>query len=703
MKTILLTDDKIHPEWLLFTPFFYHHQASGQLVLLSFSGWENSEGLSQRILEEIRTNGEEMWQLIVIESMQAPLQEKDRLTCRLAMLRTEVVEKLQQQEAGPENVTVFLLDYIHRNGETEEKDPETLKMLALDQHGCVPAHLLESDEYLCWTDADFAALDAAWGQPVELSTAGPRQKPVPAIRKEIAAKKSNVLQEVEGRISQIRKQRPGQDFYDMDAFCQEFSDRITEETELPLKESIAEFLPSHLAAQLLSRYASQQSELKEAGVIRQEISSHSKKQRYQSWLEVIFFIDLGVENPQVLQSVPKEQVNSFDSEVDQRYLQKMLLTYEASLRSMSEQIETELLQDHSFHVQKFEKTKEFISISNEKTQEDIKEMITASKLKEDLDIRSLDRLKERYDDWIEVKEKEMEISANERLRSLKVSRRKALTTQSEEVELYNYIETLNQLEEEQKLEMEIHTPPPAVEKAAWGEFVEKERFHLQERLKAIPSRKKVVITTLLVWAGITGPLLTNISGWPGGETWPEWALPILTTGAVVYLSILGLHRLDKPVKDTFKDIENEIEMLEQQQTDRHSKTALYLNDYFQLERLKKIKKEVHTSLFVNQRKNMLLRYHLRKTKEALNGFEHLRSFIIEEPGGEKGPLVNASLEIEKDEMNNILFSPVKCMKIEAGNAQDTEITIGKIKKRIHTNHFPIFKRLILDKDQVGKI
>ena len=703
MKTILLTDKHIHPDWKLFQPFFYHHQESGSLSVLPAHSWEDSGWISRKILEEIQAVGEEEWQLIVVESMEAPLDEATRLAPRLAALKKNVLEKLSAKEAGPSAVTVIVLDYLHKNGEPGEHDLKTLRMLALDEYGFVPEKLQEEGAPPSWNDKDLSRLDDVWGEPLELSKAGIRQTPHSRTLEKIDEKRAAVMEEVRRRNSVISVMDPNGPAAALESFAEEFQQRMEEETDVPLQENIEHFRPSLLAEYVLREHISRKAELEGMRVLRREVSRHSRKQRFSSWLETIFFIHLAVESPLLIKHLPEGEIQRLDSELDNELVERMLLTYEASLKNVIKEMETDLLAGRGAFTHRYEKSREAVSVAAAEKADTENKFMETSGLLEARDIRALDRLEAKFEEQLQQWEKGMEDKAEESLKSIKVTSRKPLVPSSETTGLYSYLEELQELEEKQKIEMERYTPPPAEEIEQWRAFTDKKRFQLENRMRARPSAAKTGWTGLLLWAGITGPLLAGISGAPGPETWAEWVLPVLTTAAAAGLAVLGIRRLDRPVKDTLKDIEGEMEKLEREQAERHDKTSGYLSSYFYLERLQKIRGEVQKQLSEHQHHNLLLRFQLRKAKEALNGFEHLRGSLLENRASLERVPSTPEPALEKDEIENRAFSPFRCLDTERKAGAELEITIGRMKRTVPAGSLPVFQRLTFDKDQVDKL
>lgn len=702
MKTILLTAAKIHPEWKLFDPFFYHHQSTEKLVYITFQDWENSDWISGRILQEIRTGKDENWQLFVVETLESPVTMQNRLSYRLAKLKEKVINILEKKEAGPASVTVFLLDYIHRDGKATVEDQETLMTLSLDQRGFVPYELHGGTHPEFWLDEELKQLDEAWGPPLKLSSAGPLQNPDQPLLNDIETRKTRVSDRLKEKNDIIKDHTSEVPFYDMDTFSKEFCHKMTEETSIPLNERVEHFKPSVLAKSILNNYIAQKAFFNDMRMIRQEVSHHSKKQRYRAWLEVIFFIHLAIEDEDLTKNIQKGQMNSLQGNFNKEFLNKLLLNYEASLNALIYHIENRLLSRDGMMMKQYEMAKEVVtSLNNDPSIADEEQH---EKLRKKWDIREVDRLKVDFDSKLDTKEIAMENKVKESLRSIKIFSRKSLNYETEEIEMYDYLNTLTDLENHQKMEMEKHTPSLALEKTTWDAFIHEVRFNLNEHFKAYPSRKKVIVTSMLVWLGISGPLLMNISSWPNVENWSEWILPIISTGAVIGLAVLGLKRLRQPVTDTLKDIDYKKDRLQHEQHDRHIKTTEYLNDYFQLERMQKIKAAVKSHLSKEQRENILLRYHLKEAKEALNGFRHMRDDVIdtdmEEPQHNMSPFINERFSIEKDVVDNLPYSPVGCSLFDEDGRSQTEVMIGKMKKTMESGHFPIFNTIKLDKDQV---
>lgn len=711
MLTILLSEEIEHPEWKLFDSFFYHAEGSRRLIHLRYkleNGFIESYQAINQTLSEVY---DDSWQLIVLLPMSKFPSFSFRLTNQLKRFKKELLNPLKSREAGPEMVTVLLLDSISRSMESSNTIEEMC--LSLDMQGFCETNKLVTTKTNIWTSEDFNRLDHAWGDQIDLKDIGYLQKPNSQFLKVLEEKRDAVIatfqsivnekQEMAKELDQTHNYLDIYSMENIENLKRVFIHKLMEITTPPLQEYLSTFQPSQILKKSLKDVFSLKSITESLKIIRFEVSAYSKRKRYDQWLQLVSFLTTIIDEPSILRHIPSRKVFYLKIDKDEKLQKHMLQSYKAVLEGAIYYIENNILNREKIITTKFDDTNEkpYAAGELEKLSFEIPKFKGENKQSY---FRKWYSFAQKVKDHLQVREQKMKEEARNAIQKIKVMQRKDLIEQAEKVEIYEYENDLKLKEEELLIMMSKHTPPPLSEQEDWETFSEEMEFKVDHQLKKYPSKNMVVVTGLLIYVSLIAPVFFTMEEFPKISEWYLWIYPVVTLFAIAGISFLGIKRITAPINDYVNDTERKKDELLNRQYLAHTETNHYLNAFYELDRVQKKRIKIEKELEKEQRLNQLYRYHLNEANVALDAFNHLTNYLhVESMENDEEKILsyirgrfNPALSMEE----NVIYSPIVTGEIDLRDTHSTEYFVEEKKIDLQAKRLRLLKKIKLEKDQV---
>ncbi|MBU9714375.1 hypothetical protein [Evansella tamaricis] len=712
MLTILLTDDTAHPEWKLFEPFFYHHEKDARLLRIPYDVEKGYHHTFQQIYNELIEKHEETWQLIILMHLDAPMSLSNRLVNQFNRLKTQLIHPLEKREAAPAMAAAILLDSLHNGNGDDPEDTVSQISVQMDINGYLTKGNIIQEDTNLWSEEDFHNLDQAWGEAINLQEVGLIEKPTKEFMADLLIRKQKVervfercLEEKQGIYENRNENALYLDAYSV--FMKEdisdyFMERLEKELTPPLHNDLRTFKPSGMLKNVLKETLSIQGE-EGFKLLRHHVSPFSKQRKYEQWLKVIAFINTTIDNPSIYGKIPDGSVYELKEKIDSESFQSMFQKYYEVLNAAIYSLENQLMSREEMVTTLFEETKPHPHTALEIKEDPFDFPVFQGKRKNTI-VTDWKQLTKKIMEDLMDREKDMIEDAKSGIRTIKVLQRKKITKQHEELEIYEYLEQLRKKEIELLLQLERYTPPPLTEINKWKDFCNETEFELTNQIRAYPSKKNIYITSILIWLGLTGPMLAIMDWPPAIAEWHQWIFPALTTISVIGTSYIAVKRITQPIHDYLKDTEDKQKKLFKDQGDKHRDTNEYLNIFYALDRTQKKRMQVEELLLMEQEENHLLRFHLKSVREALDSLQHISHYLHiekrDEENEERRAFVQAKFKPSEDIINNVIYSPIVCGETGLTERFTTEVHIGQSGTTIDSGKLRLLTHIKLEKDQV---
>lgn len=684
-------------DWHLVEPLFYKGLASKQMHFFSITSSSHTQRYHQlywEVYHYLQRNQIDRWQLILLMSREHP--DAYRMGTTLEHIHHDFVQPFRKQRLLPVNRIAVVMN--ERDGKSHVDE----MILELDRKGYVD---VKSDMSLNhFTLPEIQSLDAFWGEPLDLRTAGTIDEPNDLFLEELLDRAKQVKQglammvEEKRQFTGMNKNALATHRYHMlttevlEAIYQEFEEAMNRLIEPPLPFSLTTYKPSEMLEKVLKANVSLSSAIKEFRIMRVSNCDLSPFQQTEYLLRAAFLVNLIAMYPAWIDRIRKSSVHLVTVKFDEKELARMFRQYDSNLEVALGKMSDRDLEGHHFMTSVFTDTTLLPNFSealpNVQDAPPVFKWRTKRSFGADWiaylqDIEQV--LKEREDQLVE--------EAQEGVWNLGVSKRQDHLFQIDKnVNILKYLQELKQKRYTLQNEMEDAAPSLRVGLSKWKKYADRASDNMFLFLSSFPSFTIIVLTMLTT-------LLFFIIPFRSSLFLAHSAGMILIIALLSFLSVI---KLIKPIQELRGDTVLHQEELVEVQSESLAAYNDYLNKLYHLNRVSKQITYLENTSDQKKQENVLYRWHQRKVRDHLM---LAKRFVYQFSTDEYPDVTQAEriyesfFTIETDVIHNPLYSLLDA-NVGKGSDHRIEVKIGHSKEMMDVRHLKQVKGLILEEDQV---
>lgn len=684
-------------DWHLVEPLFYKGRSTKQLHF--FSATPSTQVLSyqtlyQELYRHLERNRISRWQLVLLMSNE--YQQAYRMGGELENLHRNVISVFNEQGLAPVNQIAIVM-------EEREKDSlisETL--IELDLKGYVDE---DSDMALNhFTLAEIDSLHEAWGDPLDLRSAGTVDEPNDLFREALSHRSHQVKKRLSelvnekkeiARMVEITPGIAGKHLLrieTLDAISLDFDEAMDHLIEPPLSFSLGSYQPSEMLKQVLKAHVSLSSGVKEFRIFRVSDEGVSAFQQTEHLLRTAFLINFLAMYPEAIDRIKKSSVHLIKIKLDEAEVKQMFSQYRSNLVFGMRKLSNRNLEGNHFMTRTFTETELLPNFSE------------ALPLFQSNPPEFNWRKKRSYgSEWtgylqdvefvLEKREHQLLEEAEEGVWNLSVSKRQDDLFQNEKnINIKKYLRDLKQKQYRLHLNLDEASPSLRTGLAGWKKYANQANDKMALLLSSIPNQVVLGFTLFMAFFFLIVPMRTNLS----------LAHLLGVVLILVGLLFLSMATLIKPIYTLTEKTKEQQEEFAEMQSESLARYNEYLNKLYHLNHISKQIASIEVANEQQKQENALFRWHEEKMRDHLMLVDRLIHSFSFEPdinmnGG--GNSHDRLFTLEKDVMMNPLYSLLD-VDIGTSSEHSIEVSIGHSKENVRADQLKQITCLHLEEEQV---